>query len=399
MPRIDFAAACQKCATQLCGMDVDGTCPTCGRPIGETVDDRIIDLSSGMVAVDLACAECTYNLRTLKFNAACPECGTPVSKSLGVEELRFCDPRWLGKVRRGITIVLVSVLASIVVGFLAGIVVAFAGLRGAPPTSLSWFFMLPTLILYVLMIIGAFYITSPKVDESTGERINRIGRLTRGLLIASLTLSVVGMIFIDPFAALTGGAISGWNFSLAVVQSILYGGAFIGALIVLSRIAVLGRRRGLRKLGTVLVWLVGFYVLGQVATNIYTFRAWPTIAASLPASPFATTTSTTVGAGGSTVATTITVSGNAPATQTGSTGSNPSTAPGATVAPPAALVLPTRTFAGFAVFGCFSGVVTLGAFVLGLITLVKYRNLLSSAITASVASARLQMPLQGGPVE
>jgi len=407
MPRIDFAIACRRCAAPLLGMDSAGVCAACGHLVAETVDDRVLDAATGMVATDLTCVHCSYNLRTLRFDAACPECGMPVFNSLGVDELRFCDPRWLGRLRRGINIVLISVLASIVVGALGGLFAVIAGLGGVPSTTLRLILALPSISGYALVLIGAFYITSPKPDEPAGERTNRIGGIMRGLFLISFALTVVSVSIVNPFAMLTGGSISRWSFSLAMAQSLLYGVAAIGTLIVLARVAVLGRRPGLRKLGRVLAWCIGLQTLGQVATNIVTLFAWPAIAAGIPPSPWGSRTSTTVATGSWPVVTTLTVRSNTPgvytpgATTTGAAGPSLPMAPsaaavpgaGATPATPVA-VMPMRPFAAFAVLGCFSGVVSIGAFVLGLTALVKYRNLLGTAIAASVTSARSQPLMQ-----
>ena len=113
MPRIEFQVKCHQCGTSLTGLDSAPACPGCARRILDPVDARLLDVATGMVGVDLTCITCMYNLRTLLFDAACPECGSPVAGSLQVEELRFCDAAWLRRIRKGLTIVVVSVLATI----------------------------------------------------------------------------------------------------------------------------------------------------------------------------------------------------------------------------------------------------------------------------------------------
>jgi len=271
---------------------------------------------------------------------------------------------------------------------------------------MEFWFMLLSMIGYALVIISVFYITTPKPHEPENDPTNRVGRITRVLVLASSALSLVGVLMVDPYAMPTGGSIGRWNLLLGIVQSLLFGGATIGAVIVLARIAILGRRRGLRKLGRVLAWFVGFHVLGQIVVSGYTFFVLPSIATGMLASQSAaTSTSTSVGVG---YATTVTIGGNTPGTSgqgtnaAGPAGSNAQTTSPAALPPgagavPATPVPAMGSFAGLAVFGCFSAIVTVGTFVLGLTVLVKYRNLLGSAITASVTSARCRPLPQHGP--
>ncbi len=70
--------------------------------------------SDGRVSGDLACLRCGYNLRTLPAAGRCPECGTAVGKSLQDDRLQFCDPDWLGRISKGLNIIVLMIAAAIV---------------------------------------------------------------------------------------------------------------------------------------------------------------------------------------------------------------------------------------------------------------------------------------------
>jgi hypothetical protein len=63
------------------------------------------------VRADLTCRNCGYNLRGLSLDRTCPECGTPALYSARGYQLRFADPAWLGRVRRGSNTMLLAVAA------------------------------------------------------------------------------------------------------------------------------------------------------------------------------------------------------------------------------------------------------------------------------------------------
>ena len=56
---------------------------------------------AGEIVSDLPCRKCAYNLRGLPGNGRCPECGSAVGLSVQGNLLRFSDPAWTRKLRRG----------------------------------------------------------------------------------------------------------------------------------------------------------------------------------------------------------------------------------------------------------------------------------------------------------
>jgi hypothetical protein len=55
---------------------------------------------------DTTCRRCGYNLRGLLEDGHCPECGAPIKFSVRGDQLQFCDPLWLQRVRRGLKLML-----------------------------------------------------------------------------------------------------------------------------------------------------------------------------------------------------------------------------------------------------------------------------------------------------
>jgi len=392
VPTIGFHVGCRHCQTDLSGLDSGGICSACGRRIADTVDDRLLDVGTGAVTVDLACITCTYDVRTLRFDAVCPECATPVSKSLGVEEIRFCDPKWLKRIRRGLDLFVAALLFSIILGIVAGFVAASTFRPGMQSLSSAGMvaMMLPSIVAYALILLGVFYVTSPKPDEPSNDRTNRIGRLARILFVAAFIFSFVNLFFFDPGSILTGQSISAVSMVPGMLSTLLLVGAAIGMILVLERIAMLGRRPGLHKLGRTLAWLLAVYMIVSVGFGIFSIMAMPGIVAGLPAPPTSTTTTKLTGLGYTSTATGVTV-GTAPPSQIGPAAGTPlpnapASTPGPTTGTPATGLFPTGTLAPFAVISCISGVVSITVFVLGVVALVKYRRLLTSAIAASVSA-------------
>jgi len=397
VPTIQFAVACHECGTSLASLDSAGVCASCGRRIAETVDDRILDLETGMVAVDLTCATCAYNLRTMHHDAVCPECGTPVAHSLRVDELRFCDPSWLRRIRKGLTLAVLSVLVSIALAALVGIFTAVTALRASGSVAVpgASVMLIIGFSMSVLPLWSLFCITSPKPDEAPDDRTNRIGRWSRNLVVAALVVSLGGLLFYDPSQFMTPRTVDGRSMIPGTISTVLWFGAAIGTMVCLGRIAILGRRPGLRKLTRILCWLLGAQTVISLVSSVFALMAMPAIAASMPGGPMGMRTSTPVLPGGtgvtirtgtsqSTLSSTPAPAGSTATVPPAMSGTSPAVAPGA--APP----FPTRGFGALIVIGCASSLVSISLFILGLIAISKYRTLLTSAIASSVSASPTQ---------
>jgi Zn finger protein HypA/HybF involved in hydrogenase expression len=76
---------------------------------------------------DLPCTQCGYNLRGLAPDGRCPECGAEVSRSYGGDLLKHANRDWLRKVKRGIDLLVWSLIVLLALGLLGGCFGAYAG--------------------------------------------------------------------------------------------------------------------------------------------------------------------------------------------------------------------------------------------------------------------------------
>lgn len=60
------------------------------------------------------CVQCSYAIVGLVAGGHCPECGTPLERSLRGRWLRYGSPEYLARIRRGILIVLITLVAQVV---------------------------------------------------------------------------------------------------------------------------------------------------------------------------------------------------------------------------------------------------------------------------------------------
>lgn len=93
----------------------------------------------GRVASEEAiCLRCGYSIHGLTNDGACPECGMPVGESLRGRLLRFSDRGYVRTLHRGVTVLLVGMILSVLLqtlGGVAGIGIAVLGVRGAGGTG------------------------------------------------------------------------------------------------------------------------------------------------------------------------------------------------------------------------------------------------------------------------
>lgn len=138
---------------------------------------------NGMVADDISCRRCGYNLRSLSPAGRCPECGTAVGRSLRGDLLQFSDPQWVDKLASGMN----WIVASIVVGFFSGLILAFVGgILGAFGNTTVVFLGIPAMQLGLgaISLIGYWKVTTRDPADLDPEntvsarKIVRVSQLT-----------------------------------------------------------------------------------------------------------------------------------------------------------------------------------------------------------------------------
>jgi hypothetical protein len=77
--------------------------------------DRPVESAAAMVVeADIPCRKCAYNLRGISTAGQCPECGTNVVVSVRGHLIRYCDPRWVAGLSKGVRLILWALLLAIV---------------------------------------------------------------------------------------------------------------------------------------------------------------------------------------------------------------------------------------------------------------------------------------------
>lgn len=152
----------------------------------------------GRLAEDVACRHCGYNLRGLELAGRCPECEMAIEKTLHAFLLRFCDPVWLGRLRSGLTLLIVTIFAGLVVGFIFGLSYL---LLVAAPGDTSMLVVSAFVLLFAgigcMQLIAYWRITSPEPRPLHEENPLSARRTARVGLILSTASGLLGLAF-DP---------------------------------------------------------------------------------------------------------------------------------------------------------------------------------------------------------
>ncbi|HVP13024.1 MAG TPA: tetratricopeptide repeat protein [Phycisphaerae bacterium] len=152
---------------------------------------------------DVLCVTCGGSIRSLSATQVCPACATPVHRSLHCELLRYADPAWLRRIRRGILLTEWYLLISILVFAAAFLVRAWgwSGLLDTLFTSIT-----AGLGLWAALLVTAREPRGRLEDPTTARVAIRICAL--GALIGAIC-SIVGEL-----------VLSGWTLILCGVAGL-----------------------------------------------------------------------------------------------------------------------------------------------------------------------------------
>jgi len=144
---------------------------------------------NGIVNQEVLCRKCSYNLRGLHQNGKCPECGTPVGLSIRGNLLCYSDPEWVDKLSRGIDWILWGLLAGLVAGAAATVVVVAMGPRA------QFLGQLIGVGASVVGFIGAWLLTTPDPGAEEASQMVTARKIVRFALVFAMAenlLSVAG---------------------------------------------------------------------------------------------------------------------------------------------------------------------------------------------------------------
>ncbi len=130
-----------------------------------------------VVSGDVACRHCSYNLNHAPLLGLCPECGTPVALSVQGDRLCNSDPKWLGKLARGINLILWEIV--VVIFGLAGVVVLFR--------HNLWVSGIVGLIGRMVGLAGTWMVTEPDPSGVGEDAYGSIRKWIRVIAIAEFS--------------------------------------------------------------------------------------------------------------------------------------------------------------------------------------------------------------------
>jgi Zn finger protein HypA/HybF involved in hydrogenase expression len=399
MAAIEFPLACSGCGESLTGTDLSGNCPHCGRTVGVSINLVIVDPTTLQVSDDVACVRCGYNVRTLAIDAVCPECAEPVAHSLRPDELRFANPHWLGRVRGGITCLIVALLGLIGVPIL-GVALSLLAppqMRGEPVGSL----IISAFVLIVVPVgcVGVLLATAADPHPracSTSAAPRRLARGCMGAAIAGTSVLWLATQAGPSFGNMTWSIVFFAAGFLAVSLLTLVGVTCVG--VCLRHLARRARRPGLSRLTTAFIWTVGGsgglmiaagVLSGLSVTNL--IRRAPAITTPSPGpgagAAAATSRYPTTAAQVHTVKLTeVPIGTTRPVAPPARPASRPTMAPVGSVGFNGPLMLM------MGVANCFVQLAMVTAYVLGLVVLFKSRGMLVTALAGREPGCAVEGP-------
>ncbi len=166
------------------------------------------------------CLRCGYPLVGLDAGGQCPECGSPVAASRQGRLLRFSDPEYVAMLHRGVLLLLVGSIMSVLLSFSSGAMGAMlaiaqsAGGNTGGWADLVWQLGLGLHLLgsagEVLVIIGWWWFSSPDPALPPAVRGDRPRLVIRGALAFGV-LGVIAGLSVNGIGPGPGASVGPWQ--------------------------------------------------------------------------------------------------------------------------------------------------------------------------------------------
>jgi hypothetical protein len=250
----------------------------------------------GRIAEDLPCRACGYNLRGQALAARCPECALAVSLSARSDLLRFSDPEWIGRLVKGMRLILIGLIVGVAIQIgaaVAGVAMATAG--AAIWTSFLTAAMFVGGAVAVIVVVGVWMLTTPEPTQLGTEPPASARRLARWCLTVQIATTVLqlsssGNVGVAGPPAPAGGAstaLAAATIVLVIVVMIGYGAGFV----YLRRLALRGPMPSLARHTRIVMWGylatqglgVALWVLFLFALNTVITPAGPVVGGTMVA--------------------------------------------------------------------------------------------------------------------
>ncbi|MCZ6543817.1 MAG: hypothetical protein O6768_09140 [Planctomycetota bacterium] len=192
---------------------------------------------AGRLAEDLTCRSCGYNLRGLNPKIACPECSTPIDRSIHGDLLQFCDPAWVGRMGRGLQLIIIGLLVNVAYGIVVG-----SAIMLLTPTGTTMMTMTTALAgtigaaLSLITAIGVWMLTTADPGQAEAEQPLTARRLARWCILARVAAAPLELI-VSPLGGMGLGTL-GAPFTPRLMIPMV-------GLVALGMIALIGTAAGL----------------------------------------------------------------------------------------------------------------------------------------------------------
>lgn len=176
-------------------------------PRGEQITGSGAPEQSATVTKEVSCGGCGYPLRGLPTDGSCPECGKLVIESLRGDRLQFADSQWLATLAKGLRLVRLLVIASVVVTVLTFIgAIAMIGSGLIDSTTLEVIGAMLSIVLAVPTLYAWWLVTEPEPSEQLTNPIRKRRLTLRTMLIVDCGAKILQSALGLAIAAAGGGA-------------------------------------------------------------------------------------------------------------------------------------------------------------------------------------------------